>query len=128
MNNEDKCVENGSGKLSSTDKCDLITYPAYGNGQCYKREKTCSDITVLNECNSYEPVNRKCFYMSSSSGGSSTCKEIKVDSQCSINDDNECTGNGCSFENDKKDHCAYKNNGSSIIKIRMLLLALFFML
>ena len=126
MNNADKCVENGSGKLSATDMCELTTSSIYYSGQCYKREKTCSDITVLNECNSYQPVNRKCFYISSSD--SSTCKEIKVDSQCSINDNNECTGNGCSFENDKKDHCAYKNNGSSILKIRMLILALFFML
>jgi len=131
MNSEDKCVENGSGKLSSTDMCDLVTYSNSYSGKCYKREKTCSDITVLNDCNSYQPVNRKCFYISSSSSSSGTssssCKEIKVDSQCSINDVNECTGKGCSFKDDNKDHCAYKS-ASSMLKIRMIILALFFML
>lgn len=125
MNSEDKCIENGDGKLSSTEMCDLIYLSSYSRN-CSKREKTCSDITVLNDCNSYQPVNRKCFYISSSSS-SSSCKEITVDSQCSINDDKECTGKGCSFKDDKKDHCAYKS-ASSMLKIRMLILALFFML
>ena len=127
MNSEDKCVENGSGKLSSTDMCYLYKSTYSRTGQCYKREKMCSDI-ALNDCNSYQPVNRKCFYIGSSSGSSGTCKEIKVDSQCKINDDNECTGNGCSYKDDNKDHCAYKS-GSSMLKIRtMFILALFFIL
>ena len=131
MNDEDKCIENGSGKLSSTDMCDLVTNSYSYSGRCYKREKTCSDITVLNDCNSYQPVNRKCFSISSSSSVSSSniCKEIKVDSQCSINDDNECTGKGCSLkeDDDKIQHCSYKGESSFVQLKRFLLLVLILM-
>ena len=56
-------------------------------------------------------MNKKCYKITSD--GSTKCQEIKVDSQCSIDENSECKGKGCSFEdNDTKEHCAYKSNGS----------------
>lgn len=58
----------------------------------------------------------------------STCKEVKVDAQCSMNENNECTGNSCQFD-EKKDRCYYQNNNNegSLLKMsQIILLILFF--
>ena len=101
-----KCVKDPSASLSNNEICDFD----YDKTECLKREKLCSDISK-DECTSYTPVNKKCYKITSD--GSTKCQEIKVDSQCSIDENSECKGKGCSFEdNDTKEHCAYKSNGS----------------
>ena len=90
-------------------------------------KKKCSSIIKADECNSFTPVDRQCFYVQDYDDNYK-CKNIKVDSQCKINEEGKCTGNGCAYDDDdEKNHCAYKNNDSAILKIkRLLLLALFF--
>jgi hypothetical protein len=122
--NEGKCTFR-SGNQPSNYYCTTLTYR--GEYYCMRAEKKCSSITKTDECNSFTPVDRQCFYVQGY-GDNYKCKNIEVDSQCKINEEGKCTGNGCAYDDDdKKNHCAYKNNDSSILKVkRLLLLALFF--
>jgi len=119
--NEGKCTFR-SGNQPSNYYC--TTYPYSGRYYCERAEKKCSSITKTDECNSFTPVDRQCFYIQDDD----RCKNIEVDSQCKINEEGKCTGNGCAYDDDdEKNHCAYKNNDSAILKVkRLLLLALFF--
>ena len=108
-----KCVKDPSASLSNNEICDFN----YDKTKCTKREKLCSDI-ANNECTSYTPLNKKCYKVTLD--GKEACQEIKVDSQCSIDENGECKGKGCSFEdNDTKERCAYKNSGS-LLKLKRL--------
>lgn len=114
------CKENGNGKLGSNEVCELSldSHPYY----CRARDKSCSDFTDKPTCSEYTTDSPLCFYIGNS------CKEVKIDSQCSINENNECTGSGCKFDNDNN-RCFYtKNNGYSLKLKRFLLLVLAFML
>ena len=113
------CVENGSGKLSKYEKCD---YTSGSQIICGKIEKTCSSIQD-NTCNSYQPNSKLCFKFDDQSN----CKEVKVDDQCKINDKNECTGNGCRYD-ENNDRCYYKSEGNnSFIKMKsFIFIALLF--
>ena len=122
--NEGKCTFR-SGNQPSNYYCKNFT--VNGEYYCIRAEKKCSSITKADECNSFTPVDRQCFYVQGY-GDNYRCKNIEVDSQCKINEEGKCTGNGCAYDDDdEKNHCAYKNNDSSILKVkRLLLLALFF--
>ena len=122
--NEGKCTFR-SGNQPSNYYCTTSTYS--GKYYCERAEKKCSSITKTEECNSFTPVDRQCFYVQGY-GDNYRCKNIEVDSQCKINEEGKCTGNGCAYDDDdEKNHCAYKNNDSAILKVkRLLLLALFF--
>ena len=118
MNYGDQCVENGSGKLSSNEICYSIedTFQIY----CGKREKLCSDYDT-DTCGYYSPEMKLCFKLDSGA-----CREVKVDDQCSINEKNECNGNHCHFDEDKK-RCYFEDNNGSVLKInRIILLILLF--
>ena len=119
--NEGECSEIGTGKVSTNEKC--VYYLDDNNLYCAKREKLCSDLDS-NECDKYTPEMKFCFYVSSKG-----CTEIKVDSQCSVNDKIVCTGDNCQFDNDKG-RCYYqeKSNGSLLKMEQFILLMLFFML
>lgn len=117
VDNEGNCV--ASGNLGSNDIC---AFDDNSKQICQQREKLCSDIKD-NSCNNYSPLTKLCFNIDSQG-----CKEIKVDGQCKINENNECTGNNCYFDNDK-DKCYYKNDEGSFLRLRQFLLfALFFIL
>ena len=122
--NEGKCTFR-SGNQPSNYYCTTLTHN--GEYYCMRAEKKCSSITKTDECNSFTPVDRQCFYVQGY-GDNYRCKNIEVDSQCKINEEGKCTGNGCAYDDDdEKNHCAYKNNDSAILKVkRLLLLALFF--
>lgn len=89
MNSEGKCVENGSGKLSSNEIC---AFTGKSKSYCGKREKLCEDYNDSSYGN-YSPEMKLCYLIKSS------CRKVKVDSQCSMNENNECTGNSCHFNN-----------------------------
>jgi hypothetical protein len=113
------CVKKDS--LKENEICDEDDYHNDNNNviECYKREKLCSDIKD-DSCDNYSEQGNKCIYFESN------CREVEVDSQCSVNEKNECTGNGCSFDSEKK-KCSYSNG--SLLKIkRILSLALFFLI
>ena len=117
VDNEGNCV--ASGNLGSNDIC---AFDDNSKRICRQREKLCSDIKD-NSCNNYSPLTKLCFNIDSQG-----CKEIKVDGQCKINENNECTGNNCYFDNNK-DKCYYKNNEGYFLRLRQFLLfALFFIL
>jgi hypothetical protein len=122
--NEGKCTLR-SGYQPSNYYCTTITNNKVCS--CFGGEIKCSSIKKTDECNSFTPVDRQCFYVQDHDDNYE-CKDIKVDSQCKINEEGKCTGNGCEYDDDdEKNHCAYKNNDSAILKIkRLLLLALFF--
>ena len=82
MNSEGKCVENGSGKLSSNEIC---AFTGKSKSYCGKREKLCEDYND-SSCGNYSPEMKLCYLISSS------CGKVKVDSQFSMNENNECTG------------------------------------
>ena len=117
-----ECEEKSSGKLSPYERCykheptgdDYIT--------CRLSDKSCSDYSDSN-CGNYSPEVKLCFNLEGH-----YCKEIKIDSQCSINGNNECTGNNCKFDEDK-DRCYYQeeSNGSLLKMSQFILLMLFFM-
>ena len=117
-NNEDKCVEDGSGKLADNEKCAFES----GKTVCKKREKFCSELSA-NECNNFALSNKQCYILSDYG----KCKEVKVDSQCKIDEDKNCVNKGCSF-NEDEDKCFYKNNGDSLKLKRLLLLLTLIML
>lgn len=113
------CVKKDS--LKENEICDEDDYHNDNNNviECYKREKLCSDIKD-DSCDNYSEQGNKCVYFESH------CQEVEVDSQCSVNEKNECTGNGCSFDSEKE-KCSYSNG--SLLKIkRILSLALFFLI
>ena len=74
-----------------------------------------------------------CFNFNDTSG---TCKEVKVDDSCQVNDNNECVAKGslgkgqsCQFDEDKDNCFLNTDNNSYSLQISLLsLLALFFML
>lgn len=119
VNSTGQCVEDGSGKLSTNEICDFNS----DKSRCEKREKQCNDYKD-STCGNYSPQMKLCFKINGS------CKEVKVDDQCSMNENNECTGNSCQFD-EKKDKCYYQNNNnneSSLMKInQIILIILFFM-
>ena len=120
VDNDGKCVEDGSGKLSSYEEC---AFTDDSKAICRKREKSCTDYKE-STCGNFTPETKLCFKI----GSSSYCKEVKVDSQCNMNEDNECTGNNCQFD-DKKDRCYYqeKSSGSLLKMKQFILLMIFFM-
>jgi hypothetical protein len=117
-----KCVEDGTGKLTQYEKCafNSETNPTL----CGKTTISCSDFTDSN-CGNYKPETIQCFDLDKYS---SYCKSVQIDSQCSINENNECVGSGCAFDEDN-DKCFYtKPNNSELLKLkRFILLALVFM-
>ena len=120
VDNDGKCVEDGSGKLSSYEEC---AFTDDSKAICKKREKSCTDYKE-STCGNFTPETKLCFKI----GSSSYCKEVKVDSQCTMNEGNECTGNNCQFD-DKKDRCYYQEKSSgSLLKMKLfILLMVFFM-
>jgi len=119
------CVEKSAGKLKSNEICEFSPDKRY----CSKREKKCEDYNDAN-CGNYIPETKLCFNFNSDPAGH--CKEVKIDSRCSINENNQCTGNSCSFDDDN-DKCYYKgsskgNEGPSFKFKQFILLMLFFVL
>ena len=123
INEDGKCVENGSGKLSPNEICDLVEYTSYAD--CKKREKLCTDYDDAT-CGNFTPETKLCFNI----GSDGYCKEVKVDAQCSMNANNECTGDSC-YLDEENYRCYYQNNGNgsgSLLKVNQIfLLILFFM-
>ena len=115
MDTDGKCVEDGSGKLSSYEGCSFDDLKS----ECKKREKLCSDYKD-SACGNFTPETKLCFKI----GSSSYCKEVKVDSQCTMNEKNECTGEDCQFDEDKK-RCYYQESHGSLLRMRQFI---FFML
>jgi len=120
-----ECEEKSSGKLSPYEKCykyEPTGYDYYDYINCGLRDKSCSDYSESN-CGNYSPEVKLCFNLEGH-----YCKEIKIDSQCSINGNNECTGNNCKFDEDK-DRCYYQEeSNASLLKMsQFILLMLFFM-
>lgn len=101
LNQEGKCVENGSGKLTEYEICELNedTNQIY----CESREKLCSDYSN-NECGGFTPEMKLCYKIDGE------CIEVKVDEQCSMNEKNECTGDSCHFEDNEDNYsrCYYQ--------------------
>lgn len=129
FNEDNKCVENGSGKLSSNEMCELYEdndNPLnYYKASCTKREKLCSDFED-NTCESYSPIMKLCFNLDGS-----TCTEVKVDDKCTFDEDNECKGDNCKFDEENK-RCYYEKNNEknyeSWLKLnQIILLMAFFM-
>ena len=119
------CVENGSGKLKSNEKCELSDDYLY----CGKRELQCSDYDDPT-CGDYKPEAEIKLCFNFNQDGSGNCKEVKVDDRCSIDENNECTGNSCIFD-ENKDRCYYKEsnkgNEGSLLKLKeFIILILFF--
>lgn len=126
FNSEGKCVEDGTGKLSQNEICILDD----NDGDeyfCEKRIKLCSEIDS-NSCDNHSPEVKLCFYFYEF-----YCDEVKVDSQCKMNENNECTGNNCQFDEDRE-RCYYQEKGNdgndgSLLKMKQyILLMLFFVL
>ena len=120
-----ECIEKRAGKLKSNEMCEFNS----DNTLCSKREKKCEDYDD-DTCGNYTPETKLCFNFNSNGGGN--CKEVKIDSRCSINENNQCTGNSCTFD-EVKDKCYYKgsskgNEGPSFKVKQFILLMLFFVL
>lgn len=115
VNEEGKCAALSSVKLTVNETC------AFNNDKssCKKREKLCSDITD-NAWGTYTPLSKLCVKFDEFA----TCKEVKVDSGCEI-DDNECTGENCSFDKDKN-KCGKKSGNSSSVKFNSLMILILF--
>ena len=129
MNSEGECVENGSGKLSSNEICFLEEDPYYLD--CFAKEKECSDFED-DTCGNLTPEPKLCFNI----GSDDNCREVKVDPQCSMNENDECTGNSCYLdkeEDEDYDRCHYKNNDNnddnsdgSLLKMSQIILLILF--
>ena len=120
-----ECEEKSSGKLSPYEECyknEPTGYDYYDYIHCGLRDKLCSDYSDSN-CGNYSPEVKLCFNLEGQN-----CKEIKIDSQCSINGNNECTGNNCKFD-EKKKRCYYQEeSNASLLKMsQFILLMLLFM-
>lgn len=111
VNSEGNCVENGSGKLASNEGC----YFYDSKTRCAKREKLCTDYTD-SACGNYSPEMKLCFNIDSKG-----CKEVKIDPQCSIDENNECKGDSCHFD-DNNDKCYYQKNESQFLKLKRFIL------
>ena len=120
MNDTNHCVPVDASKISDHEICDFADYNKY---ICEKREKVCKDVPN-NQCEQYKPATKLCFNIDSKG-----CEEVRVDSQCKMNEDNECTGKGCSLkeDDDKIQHCSYKGDSSFVQLKRFLLLVLILM-
>ena len=118
------CVE-VEGKLGQDEICDSDEkYDDDGKPYltCFARKNQCSDFKDSN-CGNFTPETKLCFNFNENPG-SNYCQEVKIDSQCSINEENKCVGNGCSFDEGNK-RCYYKNNNAGLLKLeRFVLLAL----
>jgi len=125
MNQEGKCVENGSGKLTKYEICDIYENIYNNYIDCLTREKLCSDYND-NECGGFTPQIKLCYKIDGS------CEEVKVDEQCSMNEKNECTGDSCHFDDTENNYrCYYQKNdngskGSLLNISHIILLILFF--
>lgn len=95
-----------SGNPPSNYYCEASIYNGYYN--CLWKEKLCSSISDTNESNSFTPVDKQYFYIKDDN----MRKNIKVDIQCKINDEVKCTENRCTYGDEEKNHCAYKDNDS----------------
>ena len=117
VNDTNYCVPVDSKKISDNEICD---FAEYNELRCEKREKVCKDVPN-NQCEQYKPATKLCFNIDSTG-----CEEVRVDSQCKMNEDNECTGKGCSLkeDDDKIYHCSYKSDSSFVQLKQFLLLAL----
>ena len=117
VNETYSCVPVDSSKISDHEVCD---FDGYYDLRCEKREKVCKDVPN-NQCEQYKPTTKLCFNIDSNG-----CEEVRVDSQCKMNEDNECTGKGCSLkeDDDKIYHCSYKGDSSFVQLKRFLLLVL----
>ena len=114
-----KCEEKSSVTLPTNTYC----YKDEGENSidCELREKSCSDYSESN-CGGLSPEVKLCFNLEGY-----YCKDIKVDSQCSINGNNECTGDNCKFD-EEKDRCYHEESNGSLLRIKQfILLMLFFM-
>lgn len=121
VDTNNKCVENGSGKLSSSEICQLYEDRNYG-AECKKREKICSDFDD-NTCGNYSPRMKLCFKLD----GDNHCTEVKVDDQCTFDGDDGCKGDHCKFDEDNN-RCYYEKNYESWLKLnQIILLMIFFM-
>ena len=88
---------------------------------CKKVEKECGDYKGEETCGQYNPPPAKLCYIPSDSR---ICTEIKIDSQCSINENFECSGNGCKLTKDDNDidKCAYKDDDGALLKMKRFIL------
>ena len=95
-------------KISDHEICDFANYNKY---ICEKREPN-------NQCEQYKNTTKLCFNIDSNG-----CEEVRVDSQCKMDDNNECTGKGCSLkeDDDKIQHFSYKGD-SSFVQLKQFLL------
>lgn len=118
IDTEGKCVEDGSGKLSQYEKCALNKYDSFAT--CLKEEISCEDFTD-DKCGNYSPEMKLCYNL-----GENGCKEVKVDDKCSINENNECKGDSCQFD-ENKDRCYYQK-GESLKLSQIIFLMIFLML
>lgn len=123
INNEGKCIN--SGTISTNEICVFDNLKT----KCYKREKTCSDL-VGNDCQAFTPETKLCFNFGEES--SYQCKEVKVDSSCQINEENNCVAKGsldkgksCVFD-EQKDSCYVKDESNYLSLKLFSILALFF--
>ena len=106
-------------QLQPNEKCGLVIE---GKAMiCKKVEKECGDYKGEETCGQYNPPPAKLCYIPSDSR---TCTEIKIDSQCSINENFECSGKGCKLTKDENDidKCAYKDDDGSLLKIKRFIL------
>ena len=121
VNNEGKCVN--SKQISKYVECAFNSLKT----QCKIRNIICDDFNDDN-CGNFSPETKLCFNFGNG------CKEVQIDSNCQINEKNECvaknSGNSCSFD-EKKEKCVFKNNNneSYLIKLNFfIILSLFFLL
>ena len=129
-----ECEEDGVGALEANEICDYLKIEYENDGSyylyCKAREKNkCSDY-IDSHCGNFSIESPVCFNLLDGRG----CREISIDSQCTI-EGTKCVGNGCSFnDNNSKDKCVYKNisnnNNSGILlkqkRFILLVLALIF--
>ena len=127
IDSDGACV--ASQQLKENEYCILD----YGDTYCrpYEYVKQCIDYSDDN-CGGFVPEMTLCFNFNDTSG---TCKEVKVDDSCQVNDNNECVAKGslgkgqsCQFDEDKDSCFLNTENNSHSLNMRLLsLLALFFM-
>ena len=121
LNSENKCIDNGAGKLSSNEVC--YKYEDDNNISCYAKEKLCSDYED-DKCGSFTPEMKLCFNV----GSDGDCEKVTIDAQCSMNENNKCTGDSCQFDKENN-RCYYQNNDGSLLKkSQIILLVLLFIL
>ena len=96
LNNEGKCVENGSGKLASDEICEYESYyhSGYDLSFCKARKKECSDIENEQICNNYTLEKKTCFVNPSNN----QCFELKVEEGCSVYGYRQCVGENCKLD------------------------------